>query len=173
MLVETMRKLVAKRPANVLRFVASHPTFLKELVAAFRSLHGVTGCRLPNKDSKDGHATRSVVQFLLGCALHAVASASASSAGPDGAAAACREVLAPYFEIFSELLLSAPEPVRFAASAALARALLAEAPSASATRDSAAGWNASTDGGGGRRFPHPQSRDLQGGSLHGRRHHRP
>ena len=119
-LINTVQRIVRKRPRNLFKFVQAQPQFFSLLCAAFRSVQA-PAARL----SKLPALTRAVVQLLLSCAEQSASSASTEAAVADDSAP---EAARPYFKHLFELLLHGNEAVRFTSSAAIATLLL-NAPS--------------------------------------------
>ena len=120
-LVQTLHKLVNKRPQNVIQFLQANPSLLSDVCCTFRALYGATGSRFPNPTT----SIRCLVHLVLTCASHALVDASEPSPMAAGTSTAAQlAAVRPHFELLFPLLLSGSEALRFMMSSTLSRLLL-------------------------------------------------
>ena len=115
-LLASVQRVVRKRPHNLFAFLRVEPNFFNQLAATFRSVQA-PAMRL----SKLPTLTRSFVQLLLSCAEQHVATACSDATAESPPA----DVVRPYFQLLSSLLLHTNQTIRFASSGAITALLFA------------------------------------------------
>ena len=115
-LLASVQRVVRKRPHNLFAFLRVEPNFFNQLAATFRSVQA-PAMRL----SKLPTLTRSFVQLLLSCAEQHVATACSDATAESQPA----DVVRPYFQLLSSLLLHTNQTIRFASSGAITALLFA------------------------------------------------